>query len=115
MKRALIAAATAGFGALGAAGLMAAAPAQAACTDTPIPITERPNCLVSSYTGSFLTSIDPGYNIDVLLNGNEDNPDLGLLDQPATFQRSVGDFLSGPVGPGGPPAPDNTPPGTPPA
>lgn len=115
MRRALFAAATGALGALGAAGLMSATPAQAACDNTPIPVTERPNCLVSSYTGSFLTSIDPGYNLDVLLNGNEDSPDLGLLDQPATFQRSVGDFLNGPRGPGGPPAPDATPPGTPPA
>lgn len=115
MKRALIAAAAGALGALGTAGLMAAAPAQAACDDTPIPIGERANCLVSQDLATFGTSISPAYNIDVFLNGNEDSPDLGVLDWPATFQRSVADFANGPRSAGGPPAPDTTPPGTPPA
>ena len=59
-------------------------------------------------------SVSPGYNLGVLLNGNADNPELGLLDQPTTFVNSLQRFASGPIAPDGPPAVDDTAPGTPP-
>ena len=61
-------------------------------------------------------SVSPGYNLGVLPNGNEDNPDLGLLDQPTTFIRSLQRFASGPIAPDGPVSGvDTTAPGEPPA
>lgn len=112
MKRAIFAAATAGLGALGTAGLMAAAPAQAACDDAPIPIGERANCLVSQDIAGFAQSVDPFYNAQVFLNGNEDDPELGVLDWPKTFADSVADFANGPRSAGGPSPADTSPPGS---
>ena len=57
----------------------------------------------------FLRTISPQYNIDVLLNGQNEtagdtsNDGLGILDQPATFVNSIvgeGGFLGGPTSPG---------------
>jgi hypothetical protein len=82
------------------------------CGEVPIGITPgNIICNVVSNAGTFAESISPQYNIGVLLNGNEDNPDLGLLDQPATFGRSVQRFASGPIAPGGPSPVDGTAPG----
>jgi hypothetical protein len=118
MKRALFAAATAGLGALGAAGLMAAAPAQAdsPCDATPPLTPTRVACVTNEQIGQFTTSIDPARNIGILINGElVDNGDgtsspsgLGLRDQPTTFVNSVvgpGGFLDGPRSPDGPSEP----------
>jgi hypothetical protein len=62
-------------------------------------------CNIVSNGRSFAMSVDPGYNLGVLLNGTADNPNLGLLDQPTTFVDSIagpGGFLDGPRAPGGP-------------
>lgn len=111
MKRAIFAAVTAGLGALGTAGLMAAAPAQAACSDpsdpNPPPYTApltpaRVACITNEQLSEFARTTSPAYNIDVLLNGTgvgPDNDGLGLNDQLGTFQSSVGDFLNGPRSP----------------
>ena len=56
-------------------------------------------------------SVSPGYNLGVLLNGNEANPDLGLLDQPTTFLNSLQRFASGPIAPDGRSPVDTTAPG----
>jgi hypothetical protein len=100
---------------LGIASMVGAGTASAECEGVPV-LQGNIICNIESQTNSFLTSTDPFYNYNVLMNGNEDAPELGLLDQPSTFIRSVGGFaLSGPASPGGPPAPDTTPPGTPPS
>jgi hypothetical protein len=94
------------------------------------PISQRASCLAQNYTNSFLTSTSPAYNAQVLIYGTQETvctedegpggtpgchveySGLGLQDQPATFVQSVQDFLSGPVGPDGPPtAADPHPPG----
>ena len=117
MKKTLIAAAAGAIGALGSAALMSAAPASAEeCGTTPIGITPgNIICNIQSNGSSFAMSVSPGYNLGVLLNGNEDNPDLGLLDQPTTFIRSLQRFASGPIAPDGPSPVDTTAPGEPPA
>lgn len=80
------------------------------------PVTQRVACLAQNYTNSFLTTIDPRYNANVLIFGTVDDngnrSGLGLVDQPATFAQSLRDFFSGPVGPDAPPeaANANTPP-----
>ena len=107
MKRAVFAAATALLGGLGAAGLMAAAPASAACTDDPIPVGERIGCLTNASLEEFARTTSPDYNLKVLINGTTENPELGLKNQPAEFARSVGVFFSGPKAPE--PAPDPAP------
>jgi hypothetical protein len=107
MKRAVFAAATALVGGLGAAGLMAAAPASAACEDTTPPLTpQRVTCVAGEQTNEFLRTTSPAYNLDVLLNGTVDedgvNSGLGLRDQPQTFVDSIvgpGGFLDGPRSP----------------
>lgn len=111
MKRVLFAAATGAVGALGAAALMAAAPAQADCSTegtpgyTPPLTPQRVACVAQEQVNTFLVTTDPGYNYDILVNGTPD-PDsptgrdgLGLKDQPQTFVDSVGDFLNGPRSP----------------
>ena len=100
MKRALITAAAGAFGAMGAAGLMAAAPASAAPGDA----TCSPAilCSVTPSLETFFDSINPASQLDILVNGEivdeetGERSGLGLKDQPATFVASVGDFLSGP-------------------
>lgn len=103
MKKVLLAAA---LGGLGAAGLMAATPAQAACDTTTPPLTpQRVACVTNEQIGTFIETASPGYNADLLINGNPDSSSptgrdgLGLKDQPATFVSSVGDFLNGPRSP----------------
>jgi hypothetical protein len=102
---------------LGVASLAGAGTASAQeCGETPIGLTPANIiCNIQSQGTSFAMSVSPQYNLGVLLNGNEDNPDLGLLDQPATFVRSLQTFASGPQSPGGPSPVDTTAPGTPPA
>ena len=122
MKRALVAAAVGALGALGTAGLMAAAPAQADCS-TPVPDPGPPPvvnpdftppltparvvCVTNEQISEFLRTASPDYNLRVLVNGTTDDPGLGLKNQPATFVSSVGDFLNGPRSPD--PAPDPAP------
>jgi len=101
MKRALVIAAAGAFGAVGAAGLMAAAPASAAPGD----VTCSPAilCSVTPSLDTFFNSINPAANLDTFLNGTTDdegnNDGLGILDQPKTFVASLGTFFSGPVAP----------------
>lgn len=112
MKRSLIAAVTAGIGALGAAGLMAAAPAQAECGLPTTPPLERANCLVSQDLAAFQDSINPANQVNTLFNGTDTttcvtdntgehcettNDGLGLNDQLGTFKDSLKDFAAGPV------------------
>jgi hypothetical protein len=105
MKRAFIAAAVGVIGALGTAGLMAASPAQAqtCATDTPPLTPNRVVCVIGEQTGTFFMSVNPATQINTFLNGTTDsdgnNDGLGILDQPATFVKSVGDFLNGPRSP----------------
>jgi hypothetical protein len=120
MKRLLVMAAGT-LGTIGAAlavtGVITPAPASAQeCGETPIGLTPgNILCNIASNGSSFAMSVSPQYNLGVLLNGNEDNPDLGLLDQPSTFLRSLQTFASGPMAPGGPSPVDTTAPGTPPS
>lgn len=111
MIKSVAAAGALGVG-LGVASLVGAGTAAADCGDLTAPPLERARCLTQANLASFGTSISPQYNIDVLLNGTTDNPELGLLDQPKTFVDSLKTFASGPVAPDGPPAPDTTPPGS---
>ena len=94
---------------IGGTGTASAGPAE--CDALPIG-GGKLACLTNDQVGTFLQTTSPGYNIDVLLNGNEDDPDLGLLDQPTTFANSIGDFLNGPTNPDPAAAPDDTPPGS---
>jgi hypothetical protein len=98
MKRAIITAAVGALGAMGTAGLMAAAPASAApgvATCSPAIL-----CSVTPSLETFFDSINPANQLDTFLNGTTDedgnNDGLGILDQPTTFVNSVADFLSGP-------------------
>jgi hypothetical protein len=105
MKKTLIGAAVGALGAVGAAGLMSAAPASAEeCGAPPIGIINPGNivCNIASNGSSFAMSVSPGYNLGVLVNGTEDAPELGLVNQPQTFVDSVQRFLSGPIAPDGP-------------
>ena len=104
MKRALIAAAAGAIGALGTAGLMSAAPASAqSCGEDTTIGTGRIVCLINEQTGTFFMSVNPANQLDTFLNGTDDdegvNDGLGILDQPATFVKSLGDFFNGPVSP----------------
>src|SRR6476469_9135100 len=68
MKRALFAAAVGALGAVGTAGLMAAAPAQAACDTTTPPLTPtRVACVTNEQLSEFARTTSPQYNLDVLL------------------------------------------------
>jgi hypothetical protein len=107
MKRALFAAAASALGALGTAGLMAAAPAQAACNDDTPPLTPaRVECVTNANIAQFVDSANPVNQVNTFLNGTDTteggvttNDGLGILDQPATFVDSVvgkGGFLDGP-------------------
>jgi hypothetical protein len=105
MKRAFLAASAAALGALGTAGLMAAAPAQAACNDDTPPLTPaRVECVTNANIAQFVDSANPATQINTFLNGTNDpdtgeNDGLGILDQPNTFVNSVvgkGGFLDGP-------------------
>lgn len=108
MNRAVFAAATAVLGGLGAAGLMAAAPAQAACDTTTPPLTpQRVACVTNEQIGIFRNTADPAYQVDQFLFSatDDDGNQLGLVHQPDTFIKSVGDFLNGPRSPEDPTAP----------
>ena len=116
MKRILVAAATCAIGALGTAGLMFAAPAQADCSSptvgdppatnpdfTPPLSPARVVCVFNEQTGTFAMTVNPANQIDTFLHGTDavpgdssTNDGLGILDQPATFAKSIGDFLNGP-------------------
>lgn len=107
MKRTLFAAA---IGAVGAAGLMAAAPAQADCSTpgtagyTPPLTPARVACVAAEQTNTFVSTANPATQINTFLNGTNDpvtgkNDGLGIKDQPATFAASIGDFLNGPRSP----------------
>ena len=109
MKRLLVFAAGA-IGALGTAGLMAAAPAQADCSDpadpgfTPPLTPARVVCVFNEQTGTFFMSVNPANQLDTFFNGTTDpdtgqNDGLGILDQPTTFVNSLGDFFNGPRSP----------------
>jgi hypothetical protein len=112
MKRALIAAAAGAIGALGTAGLMAAAPAQAqTCAEDTPPLTPtRVVCLINEQTGTFFMSVNPANQLNTFFNGTDSeecdasgcttvNDGLGILDQPQTFVNSLADFFNGPVSP----------------
>ena len=111
MKKTLIAAATGALGALGTAGLMAAAPASAQpepCTETTPPFTAaRAACVAGEQAGIFADSINPANQLGILVFGTAEDDGaggtvrsgLGLVDQPTTFVNSVQDFLDGPAQP----------------
>jgi hypothetical protein len=78
------------------------------CGAPPIGIINPANiaCVTNAEVSEFLRTTSPQYNIDVLLNGQLEDPTdpasrngLGLLDQPQTFVTSVQNFLSGPTAP----------------
>jgi hypothetical protein len=109
MKRTLIAAAASAIGAMGAAGLMSAAPAQAeVCGEAPIGLTpSNIICNINAQTGTFAMTVSPQYNLGVLVYGTDEGGErsgLGLVDQPGTFVGSVQRFLSGPMSPDPPAA-----------
>src|SRR4051812_12342264 len=54
----------------------------------------RVACVTNEQIAEFGRTISPQYNLDVLINGTKDNPELGLVNQPQTFVNSI-------VGPGG--------------
>lgn len=109
--KAVAAAGALGVG-LGIASFIGAGTASADCSTegtpgyTPPLTPARVACVAQEQTNTFLVTTDPGYNYDLLMNGNPD-PDsptgrdgLGLKDQPQTFQDSVKDFFNGPRSPG---------------
>ena len=105
---------------LGLAGLIGASTASAqddpTCEESTAPFTAaRTACVAGENLAIFGDSLSPQRNIGILLNGTEDNPELGLRNQlnGSTFTSSVGDFLNGPRAPEGPdqPAAPGTPPG----
>jgi hypothetical protein len=114
--KAIVAAGAIGLG-MGAAGLMTegTASAQTCADDTPPLTPTRVVCVTNEQVGEFLRTTSPQYNIDVLLNGQNEtagdpstNNGLGLLDQPQTFVNSIvgpGGFLDGPRSPD--PAPES--------
>lgn len=65
----------------------------------------RVACVTNEQLSEFGRTISPAYNLDVLVNGTKDNPELGLVNQPGEFVRSVGDFFNGPRSPE--PAPES--------
>jgi hypothetical protein len=98
-----------GLGIAGLVGGTATASAEE-CGEMPIGITPgNIICNVTSNAGTFAESISPQRNIDIFLYGEADedgNPSgLGIVDQPGTFAKSVGRFLSGPIAPDGPSTP----------
>jgi hypothetical protein len=88
--------------------------ASAACEDTTPPLTPaRVTCVAAEQGNIFINSVNPVNQLGILINGTaEEGPadpvtgdpttvrsGLGLIDQPATFVGSVGDFLNGPRSP----------------
>lgn len=77
--------------------------ASAECNQATTPIVERIQCLTNADLAAFGSSIDPATQLDILINGNDDDTDfgsLGLAHQPATFVNSLvgeGGFFSGPI------------------
>lgn len=62
----------------------------------------RVACVTNEQLSEFARTTSPQYNIDVLVNGTEDDPGLGLVNQPQTFVDSIfgpGGFLDGPRSP----------------
>jgi hypothetical protein len=116
MKRVLIAAAVGTIGAgLGVATFIGGTGTASAqeCGQAPVGLTPgNIVCNIVSNGSSFAMSVSPQYNLGVLLNGTEDNPELGLLDQPSTFLASLQAFVSGPQAPGGPSPVDTSDPGS---
>jgi hypothetical protein len=104
MKRILGAAAASGIGALGAVGLMSAAPAQADDCSSFRVLQGRFVCIAVGQAGTFIDSVNPVNQINTFLHGTDEvpgdpstNDGLGILDQPKTFVNSVKTFLSGPT------------------
>lgn len=116
MKKKFIVVTMSAFGALATAGLISATPAMADCAtgDPPPPdgpaatpplTPARVACVTNEQLSEFARTTSPQYNLDVLINGTKDNPELGLVNQPGEFVRSVGDFFNGPRSPD--PAPES--------
>ena len=65
-------------------------------------------CVTNEQLAEFQRTTSPQYNLDVLVNGTKDHPELGLVNQPGTFVNSIvgeGGFLDGPRSPD--PAPES--------